>query len=104
MKLSNREWIGRGLEALARGLGPFVDRHMAAFWPGTKGWLQVMIERAAKEGRWPRLTRSDARLLLRVIEENPRAFIRSVSKLDLAYVRETREVANGLAPFDPSSD
>lgn len=104
MELSNREWVGRGLEILARGLAPWVDRRMAAFWPGSKTWLQVMIDRARRDGRWPMLTRSDARLLLRVIEENPKAFLGSLSKLDLAYVREIREVANRWAHFEAFSD
>ena len=39
MAMSNRDRVGRGLEILAAGLGPFVDARMAAAAPvaGT-GW------------------------------------------------------------------
>jgi hypothetical protein len=50
MQLTNREWVGRGLEVLARGPGPYVDRHMSAFWPGPTRWLEVMVGRARQDG------------------------------------------------------
>jgi hypothetical protein len=99
VELSNRERVGRGLELLARGIAPFVDDQMKRFQSG-KDWLQVMIERSQRDNRSFRFTRSDARLLLRVIEENPRAYVASLSRLDLAYVREVREVANRWAHLE----
>lgn len=59
MALSNRDRVGRALEVLARGLGPFVDRYMAAFLPPGRDWLEVMTERARREGRPGRMARSD---------------------------------------------
>jgi Swt1-like HEPN len=102
--LANRDRVGRALEFLARGLGSFVDRNMAAFLPTGRDWLQVMIERAAPDGRQLKMTRSDARVLLRVIWENPRAFQESLSRLELAYAREITEVANQWAHLEPFSD
>jgi len=104
LALSNRDRVGRALEVLARGLGPFVDRHMAAFLPPGRDWLEVMTERARREGRPDRMARSDPRLLLRVVAENPRAFRRPLSKLELAYAREIAEVANRWAHLEPFSD
>jgi len=77
---------------------------MVAFLPTGRDWLQVMIERAAPDGRQLKMTRSDARVLLRVIWENPRAFRESLSRLELAYAREITEVANQWAHLEPFSD
>ena len=74
MALSNRDRIGRALEILGSVLTPFVDQRMAAFLPQGRDWLEVMADRARREGRAPRMSRSDPRVLLRVIGENPRAF------------------------------
>lgn len=104
LALSNRDRIGRALEILGGCLGPFVDRHMAAFLPQGRDWLEVMTERARLEGRQDKLSRSDARVLLRVIAQNPRSFQKDFSKLELAYVREIAEVANRWTHLEPFDD
>jgi Swt1-like HEPN len=104
LALSNRDRVGRALEILGGGLGPFVDRHMAAFLPTGRDWLEVMTDRARREGRPVKMGRSDSRLLLRVIGENPRAFREPLSRLELAYAREIGEVANQWAHLEQFSD
>jgi hypothetical protein len=102
--LSNRDRVGRALEILGNGLTAFVDRHMAVFLPTGRDWLQVMTQRARAEGRPGKMARSDTRLLLRVIGENPRAFRETLSRLELAYAREIAEVANQWAHLEQFSD
>jgi hypothetical protein len=104
LALSNRDRISRALEILGGALTPFVDRHMAAFLPRDRDWLEVMTDRARREGRAPRMSRSDPRVLLRVIGENPRAFREVLSRLELAYAREIAEVANQWAHLEPFSE
>jgi hypothetical protein len=104
LALSNRDRIGRALEILGGGLVPFVDRQMAAFLSRDRDWLEVMAGRARREGRPDKLNRSDARVLLRVIAQNPGAFREKFSRLELAYAREIAEVANRWAHLEPFSD
>jgi Swt1-like HEPN len=104
LALSNRDRVGRALEILGGGLGPFVDRHMVAFLPTGRDWLQVMTDRARRDGRPGKMGRSDSRLLLRVIGENPHAFREPLSRLELAYAREIGEVANQWAHLEQFSD
>ncbi len=104
MVLANRDRVGRALELLARGLGPFVDRNMADFLPTGRDWLQVMTQRATAVGRQPKMARYDARVLLRAIWENPKAFRQPLSRLELAYAREITEVANQWAHLEPFSE
>ena len=49
--LSNRDRVGRALEILAKGLEPFVDRHMVTAMPQGRDWLDVMMDRARSGGR-----------------------------------------------------
>lgn len=104
MARNNRDRVGRALEILSQGLGPFVDQHMTAFLPRGRDWLQMMTDRAQREGRPSRMGRSDTRLLLRVIVENPKAFRTTVSKLETAYAREIAEVANQWAHQEQFAD
>ena len=70
MALSNREKVGRGLELLAAGLRPFVDRHMAAVAPEGPDWVQVLAARdEAKHGAGKAYSSDDPRFLLRVLTE-----------------------------------
>jgi hypothetical protein len=101
---SNRDRIGRALEILGDALAPFVDRHMAAFLSQGRDWLEVMAERARREGRPDTYYRSDARVLLQVITQNPGAFRKKLSRLELAYARETAEIANRWAHLEPFTD
>lgn len=94
MALGSRERVGRALEILAGGLGPFVDGQMSAFLRAGRDWLAVMADRAQRDGRPPvRLNRGDPRLLLRVIGENPRAFAGSLGRRELAFAQDLRAVA-----------
>lgn len=104
MALGSRERVGRALEILAGGLGPFVDSQMSAFLPAGRDWLAVMADRAQRDGRPPvRLNRGDPRLLLRVIGENPRAFAGSLGRRELAFAQEIRAVANDWAHHEDIS-
>jgi predicted AAA+ superfamily ATPase len=89
---------------MARGLGPFVDRHMAVALPSGRDWLQVMIDRARRDGRAATMVRSDPRLLLQVIGEHSRAFRDSLSKTELAFAQEIREAGHKWAHNDAFSD
>jgi hypothetical protein len=77
---------------------------MAAFLPKGRDWLEVMAARAQREGRSGKMSRSDPRVLLRVIAQNPAAFREPLSRLELAYAREIAEVANQWAHLEPFSD
>lgn len=59
---------------------------------------------SAEEGRPGKMSRSDPRVLLRVIVQNPAAFREPLSRLELAYAREIAEVANQWAHLGPFSD
>jgi predicted AAA+ superfamily ATPase len=85
---------------MAQGLGPFVERHMAAALPSGRDWLQVMADRARRDGRPPTMVKTDPRLLLQVIGENNRAFRESLSKTELAFAQEIRETAHKWAHYD----
>jgi hypothetical protein len=98
--LSNRDRVGRALEILARGLEPFVDRHMSAATPAGRDWLEVIADRARRDGRPATMVRSDPRLLLQVIGENSRAFRESLSKTELAFAQEIRETGHKWAHHD----
>jgi hypothetical protein len=63
-----------------------------------------MADRARKDGRPQKMSRSDTRVLLRAITENPRAFRDPLSRLELAYAREIAEVANQWAHLEPFSE
>ena len=104
MALSNRDRVGRALEVMAGGLEPFVDRHMAAALPSGRDWLQVMTDRARRDGRPATMVRSDPRLLLQVIGEHGRAFRDSLSKTELAFAQEIREAGHKWAHNDAFSD
>ncbi len=102
MALSNRDKVGKGLEALGRGLRPFVDRHMAATVPQGRDWVDLIEARdAAKHGTTKSYSADDPRFLLRVMTEEWRAFGPDLSRVDSSYASELREVANRWA-HDPS--
>ncbi len=104
MALSNRDRVGRALDILASGLQPFVDANMPAVMPDGKDWLDVMRERDRRDGRPATMIRTDPRLLLRVIAEHQRAFRDSLSRTELAFAQEIREVGNKWAHNDAFSD
>jgi predicted AAA+ superfamily ATPase len=102
--LSNRDRVGRALEIMAGALEPFVEQHMATALPSGRDWLEVMTDRARRDGRPATMVRSDPRLLLQVIGEHSRAFRDSLSKTELAFAQEIREAGHKWAHHDAFSD
>ena len=70
MAISNRDRVGRGLEILTDGLGPFVEAQMSAAVPDGRDWVELLEARdASRHGSERQYSRSDARFLLRVLTE-----------------------------------
>ena len=46
-EMSNRDWVTHGLDLLARGLKPFVDRHMRSVGDGVR-WAEKFAKTLAK--------------------------------------------------------
>jgi len=98
MALSNKEKVGRGLELLAHGLKPFVDRHMRTAVPEGKDWVQLLEARdAAKQGAARAFSTDDPRFLLKVLTEEWRSFGGALSRVDQAHASELRDVGNTWA-------
>jgi Swt1-like HEPN len=98
MLMSNREVIGRGLELLAAGLGPFVDTQMTAAVDGGRDWISVLDGRdRSRHGTAHRNSLSDARFLLRVLTEQWRAFNGQLSRAEQSYASELRDTGNRWA-------
>jgi hypothetical protein len=97
--LSNRELVGRGLELLAGGLGPFVQARMAAAYPTDPDWTSVIAARDTLRpgGRERRYFPSDPRLLLRVVTEERGTFKNHLSYAERRFAAELRETGNRWA-------
>jgi len=96
--MSNRDMIGRGLELLADGIGPFVDTHMTAAVGSGQDWISVLDARdRSRHGTGHRSSLSDARFLLRVLTEQWRAFNGQLSRAEQSYASELRESGNRWA-------
>jgi len=94
MVMSNQERVGRGLEHLAGGLGPFVDGHMSAAAPG-QDWLDVLTARdRSRFGSERRYSLTDARLLLRVVTEEWRIFKDHLSRVEQNFASELRAMSS----------
>jgi predicted AAA+ superfamily ATPase len=104
MAMSNRERVGRGLEILAAGLGPFVDERMTAAAPAGRDWVEMLQARdAAKHGRDKQYSKSDPQFLLQVITEEWRAFRDHLSRAEQSFASELRETRNRWAHGDAFS-
>jgi predicted AAA+ superfamily ATPase len=104
MATSNRDRVGRGLEILAAGLGPFVDAQMSSAVPGGQDWVEMLQARdAAKHGRERHYSRSDPQFLLQVITEEWRAFRDQLSRAEQSFASELRETRNRWAHGDAFS-
>jgi hypothetical protein len=104
MVMTNQERVGRGLEQLARGLGPFVDIHMAAAAPGGQDWMDVLAARdRLRFGAERRYSLNDARFLLRVITEEWRIFRDHLSRVEQSFASELRDTGNKWAHGDEFS-
>jgi hypothetical protein len=95
MELNNRDRVGRGLELVASGLGPFVDLWMVAVVPDGQDWREVLATRRhSRFGARRRYSLSDPRFLLRVVTEERRAFRDQLSRAQQNFARELRETGN----------
>ena len=104
MAMSNRERVGRGLEILAAGLGPFVDERMTAAAPANRDWVGMLQARdAAKHGREKQYSKSDPQFLLQVITEEWRAFRDHLSRAEQSFASELRDTRNRWAHGDAFS-
>lgn len=104
MVMTNREQVGRGLEYLARGLGPFVDASMSAAAPGGRDWLEVLEARdRSRFGSGRRYSLNDARFLLRVVTEEWRIFRDHLSRVEQSFASELRDTGNKWAHGDEFS-
>lgn len=98
MALTNRDRVGKGMEVLAQGLRPFVDRHMSGKVPEGRDWVEILAARdAAKHGTVRKQSADDPRFLLRVLTEEWRAFDGALSRVEQSYASELRDVGNRWA-------
>jgi hypothetical protein len=98
MATNNRDRVGRGLELVASGLGPFVDMRMVAAFPGGQDWVEVLAARdQPRYGSKRRYSLSDPRFLLRVVTEERRAFKDQLSRAEQNFASELRETGNQWA-------
>jgi hypothetical protein len=104
MATSNRDRVGRAIELLAEGLGPFVEQHMAAAAPAGTDWLDVLAARdGGKHGPPKTLSRTDPALLLRVLTEDWRVFKDHLSRVQQSFATEMRDTRNRWAHNDAFS-
>ncbi|HLI14875.1 MAG TPA: Swt1 family HEPN domain-containing protein [Acidimicrobiales bacterium] len=94
MAVSNRERVGRAFEALAEGLGPFVDRQMASVHG--EAWLESFVESGPRSSA-PGSLRAPAFLLKVMAEAWDSAFRTHLTRSDRNVVFELRDVRNRWA-------
>jgi len=92
--VSNRERVGRAFEALAEGLGPFVDHQMRTVHG--EGWLEGFVESGPRSSA-PGSLRDPAFLLKVMAEEWDSAFRTRLTRSDRNVVFELRDVRNRWA-------
>src|SRR5215470_4045037 len=101
MALSNRDRVGRGMDLLADGLGPFVDARMSAAAPAGRDWVEMLQARnPAKYGRDRQYSRTDPLFLLRVITEERGAFRDQLSRAEVSFASELWDTRNRWAHGD----
>ncbi len=105
MVMTNRDRVDRGMGYLAAGLGPFVDQQMAAAFPGSRDWVQVLVARnPSRYGARHRYSLSDPRFLLRVVTEEWRVFKDQLSRVEQGFATELKDAGNKWAHGDQFSD
>ena len=97
MAVSNRERVGRAFEALAEGLGPFVDRQMASVHG--ESWLEGFVNSGPRSSA-PGSLRDPAFLLKVMAEAWDSAFRTRLTRSDRNVVFELRDVRNRWAHND----
>jgi len=103
--MTNRDRVDRGMGHLAAGLGPFVDRHMAAAYPGSRDWVQGLVARnPSRYGGGHRYSLSDPRFLLQVVTEEWRVFRYQLSRVERGFATELKDAGNRWAHGDQFSD
>jgi len=103
MALSNRDRVGRAFELLAGGLGPFVDRRMAATHPSGAGWFEAW-ERGERSGRGGnfKVSLDDPLVQLNVMKANWReTFDRELSPQDRNAVYDLANYRHQWAHNEP---
>ncbi len=103
MALSNRDRVGKALEALQSGLRPFIDQELKAV--RGKYWVTKVTEHWPNDLQWdgdePRL---DAAPLLRIIwEQWNDVFRKTLGHAERSLVSELRDVRNKWAHQEPFS-
>src|SRR6266542_415832 len=103
MALSNRDRVGKALEALQSGLRPFIDQELKAV--RGKYWVTKVTERWPNDLQWdgdePRL---DASPLLRIMwDEWNEVFRKTLGHAERSLVSELRDVRNKWAHQEPFS-
>jgi Swt1-like HEPN len=103
--MTNRDRVDRGMGYLAAGLGPFVNKTMAAAFPHSRDWVQVLVARnPARYGSGKSYSPSDPRFLLRVVTEEWRVFKEQLSRVEQGYATELKDAGNRWAHGAPLSD
>ncbi len=97
MAVSNRERVGRAFEALAEGLGPFVDHQMRSVHG--EGWLESFLESGPRSSA-PGSLRDPAFLLKVMAEAWDSSFRSRLTRSDRNLVFELRDVRNRWAHND----
>ncbi len=97
MVVSNRERVGRAFEALAEGLGPFVDRQMTSVHG--EEWLEGFLEPGPRSSA-PGSLRDPAFLLKVMAEAWDSSFRSRLTRSDRNLVFELRDVRNRWAHND----
>ena len=94
MAISNRDRVSKGLEMLAEGLGPFIDRAMSTYIDGGD-WISYLKNKdLTKFGNSKKLEITDVAVQLRAITEERAAFKELLSQPEAAFASELREVRN----------
>ena len=97
MAVSNRDRVSKGLEMLAEGLSPFVDRAMTTYIDGGD-WIGYLKKKdLTKFGNSKNLEMTDVAVQLRTITEERPAFKELLSQPEAAFASELREVRNRWA-------
>jgi len=104
MEMTNRDRVDRGMGHLAGGLGPFVDKQMAAAFPGGQDWVKSLAARnPSRYSAGQRYSLSDPRFLLRVVTEEWRVFKDQLSRVEQGFATELKDAGNRWAHGDQFS-
>lgn len=106
MALSNREYIGRGLEVLSEGLEPHIRRVLGEVAPGLD-WPEILAAKDTSSGHARKdHKRTDVQLQLRALTERlgTLGYPFALPPVAGAYASELRQVRNLWAHNEPFTD